>query len=93
MQKIYVDRKNMRDLYRSAIIFGAILLCASCATSQSDPAQWEAHGFLTPGPTSNPEIIGVYSTYAQCITAGEAWMSRQIVGNPVFAECVRMGAN
>ena len=41
-----------------------------------------------PGPSGEPEIIGVYDKEADCIAAGEAWMSRQVVGNPVYADCL-----
>ena len=90
MSKTYLDGKNAHGFYRSAIIFCAVLLSAACATSQSDSIQWVAHGYLTPGPTINPEIIGVYPTRAECDAAGDAWMSRQVVGNPIFAECIRV---
>jgi hypothetical protein len=83
----YFGWKNARCLCRNAITSSVMLLSAACATPQNSSTQWAAHGYLTPGPTSNPEIIGVYPTFAECTAAGEAWMSRQIVGNPVFAEC------
>ena len=93
MPKIYFDGKNARSFYRSAIIFSAFLLSAACATSQGDSAQWVAHGYLAPGPTSNPETVGSYPTRAECDAAGDAWMSRQVVGNPIFAECILVGVN
>ena len=74
----------------------AILASASCATGggsagDSEPfgePTWAANGWLTPGPTSEPEIIGLYHDKQECEDAVEAWMSRQVVGNPVFGDCL-----
>ncbi len=93
MQKTVTNDKITCGFYRSAIIFGVVLLSAACATPQNAPPQWVAHGYLTPGPTSNPEIIGIYQTRAECDAAGKMWMSRQVVGNPVSAECIPIDRN
>ena len=71
----------------SAILFFAATTISSCATQS---AQWAAHGYLTPGPTSEPEIIGVFDALSECNAAAEAWTTRQVVGNPVFAECYQV---
>ncbi len=75
---------------RIVVLAGAVLLITGCATQKE---QWAAHGFLTPGPTSDPELIGVYDSEGECHAAGEAWMSRQVVGNPVSAECYPVDRN
>lgn len=61
---------------------------AGCATSGGARTQWAAHGYLTPGPNDDPEIIGSFRTEAECRAAVEAWMSRQVVGNPVSGDCL-----
>ncbi len=49
---------------------------------------WTAHGYLTPGATSEPEIIGTFVSEAECMAAVDDWMSRQVVGNPVSGDCL-----
>ncbi|MEO1136460.1 MAG: hypothetical protein AAFW68_07605 [Pseudomonadota bacterium] len=70
----------------------ATLLFASfmfgCVSSGDHYEEWTAQGYLTPGPTGQPEIIGIFETEAECVAAGQAWMSRQVVGNPVYADCL-----
>ena len=72
--------------YCVAIIIVA-LAASSCAT-QPEVYEWTAQGYLSPAPTGEPEIIGLYDNEADCIAAGKAWMSRQVVGNPVYADCL-----
>lgn len=79
-------------LFRSAITF-AVLAAFGCATQHSEYEEWTAQGYLSPAPTGTPEIIGVYETKAECVAAGEAWMSRQVVGNPVYADCLPTDRN
>ncbi|GAB4518410.1 MAG: hypothetical protein Kow00133_03460 [Amphiplicatus sp.] len=72
---------------------GAGAALAACATpgperAPSPEPQWAANGWLTPGPTGEPEIIGLYVTRKQCEAAVEDWLSRQVVGNPVYGECL-----
>lgn len=71
-----------------ALTFGA----SACATHGNAPEGsaplWAAHGYLTPGPTSDPEIIGIFPSEAECRGAVDDWMSRQVVGNPVSGECL-----
>lgn len=72
-------------------IIGAafVMLAAGCGTlGGGDDAKWAAHGYLTPGPNDHPEVIGNYATEAECRAAVDAWMSRQVVGNPVSGECL-----
>lgn len=80
--------KRIDRLIALASMFGA----AACATHGGAPAdavlRWTAHGYLTPGPTSEPEIIGTYASEAECMDAVDYWMSRQVVGNPVSGECL-----
>lgn len=64
---------------------------AGCATHDAAPVaalNWTAHGYLTPGATDDPEIIGTYASEADCQVAVDWWMSRQVVGNPVSGECL-----
>ena len=74
---------------RKSFCVAAILAIAAfgCAT-QPRVHQWAAQGYLTPGPSGEPELIGVYDNEDDCVAAGEAWMSRQVVGNPVYADCL-----
>lgn len=75
----------------AAIIFP--LAASACATQQGAYQEWTALGYLTPGPTGEPEIIGLYETERECREAGEAWMSRQVAGNPVYADCLPTDRN
>lgn len=61
---------------------------AACVTGGASTVRWAAHGYLTAGPNSDPEIIGAYDSEAECRAAVEAWMSRQVVGNPVSGDCL-----
>ena len=88
MTSFVFQRENHRQFFRSATFFAFLLFTAACATGAPNEGNWAAHGYLTPGPTSEPEIIGVFKTRAECHAAGENWMSRQVVGNPVFADCL-----
>lgn len=73
----------------AAALLAALAALAGCATGgAADKTDWAAHGYLTPGPNDDPEIIGSYSTEAECRAAVEAWMSRQVVGNPVSGDCL-----
>ncbi len=74
-------------MLRRSLCIAALAFAASCASGPR-VHEWTAQGYLTPGPTGEPEIIGVYDNKADCIAAGEAWMSRQVVGNPVYADCL-----
>ena len=71
-----------------AIAVAMLAAASACATQGSSHEEWTAQGYLTPGPTSEPEIIGVYPTEAECVAAGNDWMSRQVVGSPVYADCL-----
>lgn len=81
----------MNTLFRliaAALTFGAAA-CASHDVGPNDAGpEWAAHGYLTPGPTSDPEIIGAFASEAECREAVDDWMSRQVVGNPVSGECL-----
>ncbi|WP_411820264.1 hypothetical protein ABFZ85_02205 [Hyphococcus formosus] len=78
--------------FRIATLFATLFLISACATS-SDVTQWAAQGYLTPGSTSEPEFIGIYESEAECRAAGQAWMSQQVVGNPVYADCLPVDQN
>ena len=80
-------------------IIGAISVCsatmlAACATRHAEPgdevgqAQWAANGWFAPAASGEPEIIGLYMTREACEDALDAWMSRQVVGNPIHGECL-----
>ncbi|MEM9494607.1 MAG: hypothetical protein AAGA09_01285 [Pseudomonadota bacterium] len=71
---------------RIATPFVVCLLLSACASTAGE--QWSANGYLTPGPTSEPEIIGVFDNRPDCKKAASDWASRQVVGNPVFTECL-----
>ncbi len=79
---------------RKSIIMVGILFVSSCATGNSvdelgqRTPQWAANGYLTPGPSSEPEIIGLYLTKNACEKAIDDWLSRQVVGNPISGECL-----
>lgn len=74
----------MRGAFAFALTFGAI----GCATHVEPDGGWTAYGYLTPGPTSEPEEIGDFATERECRDAVDGWMSRQVVGNPVSGECL-----
>ena len=86
----------MAKRHRGALGFvcSAALSIAACATAE-EPAvpaapepQWAANGYLTPGSTEDPEIIGLFVTREECEAAVADWMSSQVVGNPVSGECL-----
>lgn len=85
------DRLNIgsgsKQFFRVAAIFTLSFASACSSLSDASYNEWAAHGYLTPGPTSEPELIGIYDKLADCKAAADAWASRQVVGNPVFAEC------
>ena len=73
----------------------ASLLAVSCATktigdttgAAAEP-RWQANGYLAPGRTPDPEVIGQFRDKKACEAAAAEWMQRQVVGNPIFAECL-----
>lgn len=78
-----------RRSLRNALICAAAMAAASCATSMDGGAgiggpQWAANGWLSPGPNGEPEIIGLFVTRKACEKAVKEWMSRQVVGNPIY---------
>jgi hypothetical protein len=68
----------------------AFLCAAAACTSQG---RYAAHGWLTPGPTGDPELIGLFDAKSACEEAAKDWASRQVVGNPVFVECTPTDRN
>ena len=85
---------NSRLCYRVAAIIAVSIAASACATqAPKQHEEWAATGYLTPGPTGDGEIIGLYETESECRAAGEAWMSRQVVGNPVYADCLPVDRN
>ena len=74
--------------FRVATILTLICAASACATQHHVVHEWTAQGYLSPAPAGEPEIIGVYDNEDDCVAAGEAWMSRQVVGNPVYADCL-----
>lgn len=74
--------------FRRLGLFAAAAALAACATTGESRMKWAAHGYLTPGPNGDPEIIGAYDSEGECRAAVDAWMSRQVVGNPVSGDCL-----
>ena len=74
--------------FRIAAICAVTIAASACATQHARVYEWTAQGYLAPGPTGNPEILGVFDNKADCIAAGEAWMSRQVVGHAIYADCL-----
>lgn len=83
---------GLNGVCRNATLLTMCVAAFGCATSHGY-TEWAAQGFLTPGPTSEPELIGLYKSEKDCREAGEAWMSQQVVGNPVFANCLPVDHN
>lgn len=86
-------------LPRCAIAMCALSVMAEgCSTSQNGKFErpsdrqaaesWAANGWLTPDPSGEPEIIGLYRTRKECEAAVDGWKARQVVGNPVFGICL-----
>lgn len=81
---------------RIGFVLAAALTLAACATQKErapdsigDRApRWAANGWLSPGPSGEPEIIGTFVRREDCEAAAEAWKQRQVVGNPVYAACL-----
>jgi hypothetical protein len=65
----------------------ALAACASTPDEEAEP-QWAAVGWLNPGESGDPEVIGTYLTRAECEAAVADWMARQVVGNPVSGDCL-----
>ncbi|MCB2114257.1 MAG: hypothetical protein KDD85_12020 [Parvularculaceae bacterium] len=82
----------MKISFRAAAASALVFSLAACASNGAGPivegAGWTAHGYLTPGPTGDPEIIGTFKNETDCRDAIDVWMSRQVVGNPVSGECL-----
>lgn len=88
-------KKRILDNAPRAFLIAAIAaLVSSCATTSAQaPKEWAAYGYLTPGPTSEPDLIGVFDNLDDCRDAADAWTTRQVVGNPVLAECYPVDRN
>jgi len=87
IHKGIITRKRDK-FFRVAAFITMMSIAAACSSlSKNSYQQWAAHGYLTPGPTSEPELIGVFDDLGECKAAADGWASRQVVGNPVFAEC------
>lgn len=95
MKRFYETRveKTLRNKLSCIAIFLSAIAMAGCAITGDRYEEWTAQGYLTPGPSGEPEIIGVYETEAECAAAADAWMSRQVVGNPVYADCLPVDRN
>ena len=77
-----------------AIAAALALLLGACAHNAPQPREaWAAHGYLRPDPTGASELIGVFDTVEECRAAADDWASRQVVGNPVFADCYPVDQN
>jgi hypothetical protein len=90
----HITAKRATILFRTATFMAVLIAASACATTDSDGSkEFAAYGYLTPGPTSEPELIGLYPSMKECKAAGKAWMSQQIVGNPIFSECMPVDKN
>ncbi|MEM9616588.1 MAG: hypothetical protein AAF936_01390 [Pseudomonadota bacterium] len=89
MTRLLQNSNRSPKLFCNATLIALMAACAACTTSSYEQKQWAAHGYLTPGPTGDSEVIGVFDDRVACDEAAQDWMSRQVVGNPVFAECAQ----
>lgn len=80
-----------KRLFRNAASMAGFVILSACASVSYQ--EYAAYGYLTPGPTGEPELIGVFDSIGECEAAGEGWASRQVVGNPVFTECLPVDRN
>ncbi len=84
---------NLEWITRAAAVL-LLVSVSACATDKArnadsvDEPRWQANGYLAPGRTDTPEIIGQFESKKGCEAAADAWMQRQVVGNPIFAECL-----
>ena len=83
----------MHHMHRFGFLCIAAFALGACATANqattgASESQWAANGWLSPGPTGDPEIIGLYTSRADCEDALADWLSRQVVGNPIHGECL-----
>ncbi len=62
----------------------AVFALAACETYSSG---FDAYGYLSPNLNAQGELIGHFATRAECEAAANEWTTRQVVGNPVRAEC------
>lgn len=88
-------RDAMRKESICAAAMAASLFVASCSTTAPDgisgagaEPRWQANGYLSPWRNDNPDVIGQFVDRKSCVAAAEGWKSRQVVGNPIFAECL-----
>ena len=86
--------EKQTGIFRTAIFLVLVSSVGACATqSIQGGSEFAAYGFLSPSPTSEGELIGVFSTEKECKEAATSWTSRQVVGNPVRAECLPVDKN
>ena len=81
----------VRRTFFAAVLVGCFVItgCVSDNTTSVAPSKsWSANGYLTPGPTGEPDFVDLFYTQADCLKAADAWASQQVVGNPVFTECL-----
>ena len=85
----------IRPIYSIRVVFIALAMSSTaCSTPYpADEEEWAAHGFLSPAPTGESELIGVYGAHADCKAAAEEWMSRQVAGVRIFADCFPVDRN
>jgi len=83
------SRHLMPNVFPRILAVAALAaLSAACASGGPAHASFTALGYLAPGATDTPDIIGEFASEAACRAALEAWMSRQVVGNPVSGDCL-----
>ncbi len=84
-----ISVRSAAMFFRTATFMALLIAASACATTNTTlDDEFAAYGYLTPGPTSEPELIGIFASVKACKAAGKAWMSQQVVGNPIFSECM-----
>ncbi len=90
MKEMFKRKTGKQSVLNVAVGCLCVLSVNACASKSigGDRVLWTAYGYLSPGANSEPEIIGEFDDLDACKEAADGWTSRQVVGNPVFAECL-----
>lgn len=76
---------TLRQRLQVMMITASSVIHVACSSARLENS-FDAYGFISPSD-SQGEFIGSYPSRKDCEIAAEGWMSRQVVGNPVRAEC------
>ena len=95
MKKSYAPKTKIINIARNCtIVCLGLFAMSSCATQNADDFDgWAANGYLKPMPDQNPILIGIFDNRKECNEAADGWASQQVVGNPVFTECLRISTD